>query len=79
MIVSYLQPRSNYVLSGLFKRGDGVNVYREESYSLALYYRCIRYYLVISCHLLNAFVLIFSTTSKRNQTFSENTLTMVAQ
>ena len=57
MIVSYLQranqPFSKYVLSGLFKRGDGVNVYREESYSLALYYRCIRFYLVISCHLLN--------------------------
>merc|ERR1712012_364522 len=30
---------------GLFKRGDGVNVYREESYSLALYYRCIRKHL----------------------------------
>ena len=57
MIVSYLQMAnqscSNYVLSGLFKRGDGVNVYREESYSLALYYRCIRFYLVIFCHLLS--------------------------
>ena len=35
---------SENILPGLFQRGDGVNVYREDSYSLALYYRCIRYH-----------------------------------
>ena len=31
---------------GLFKRGDGVNVYEENSYCLSLYYRCINRHLV---------------------------------
>jgi hypothetical protein len=28
---------------GLFRRGDGVNVFQEDSFTLALYYRCIRF------------------------------------
>ena len=60
-----------YVLNtfyiGLFRRGDGVNVYKEESYSLALYYRCIRYqhqniYLPF-LHQNNALHILFSETT----------------
>ena len=44
VITWLLELSSENIFPGLFQRGDGVNVYREDSYSLALYYRCIRYH-----------------------------------
>merc|ERR1712130_406364 len=48
VLLAPLPPINNETSSqkeGLFQRGDGINVYKEESYSLALYFRCIRKHL----------------------------------